>query len=394
MKKVILFFTLLTSICFCFALNVQGAVITSSSISPDSTVCITVSPGGDDDTSVLRKIMTENSSSLLSLTLSEGEYNLNATLPLYDNTTINATGAVINQTANGKGILINANCLNGLGTPSGGYGSLKNVSIKGGTWVGKSKPDKSKTLKDSGYYVGYSTFLFMHAENITIDGCSFKNNYNGHFIEFAGVNNAVVKNCNMALKGSVYVGEPSNEAIQIDNTFQKSNSPVGAPWDDTPSKNISITNCKIKYARGIGTNRVGNSFYQNIKIQKCNITSANEGINIYDTLGVTIKNCTVKSTGKKDDYTSSGIYIGLDSKVKRIKQCNVTISENTVIGCHAGVKICVPNNNTKFGTVQMKNNKLYSTKNKSKALVITNKGKQITKLVSKGNTLSKRDKSK
>ncbi|MGN1329071.1 MAG: hypothetical protein ACI4V4_05165 [Eubacterium sp.] len=390
MKKAILFFTILFSICFCFALNVQGAVITSSSVSPDSIVNITVSPGGDDDTSVLRKIMTDNSEVPLSLTLSEGEYNLTATLPLYDNTTINATGAVINQTANGKGILINANCLNGLGKPSGKYGSLKNVAVNGGTWVGKSTPDTSKTFKDSGYYVGYSTFLFMHAENIRIENCSFKNNYNGHFIEFAGVNNAVVKNCNMALKGSVYVGEPSNEAIQIDNTYQQSNSPVGSPWDDTPCRNISISGCKIKYARGIGTNRIGNSFYENIKIQSCNITSSNEGINIYDTLGVTIKNCTVKSTGKKDNYTSSGIYIGLDSKVKKIKQCNVTISKNTVIGCHAGIKICVLKNNTKFGTVQVNNNKLYSTKNKNKALVITNKGKQITKLVNKGNILKKK----
>lgn len=390
MKKVVLFFTFLFSVCFCFALNVQGAVITSSSISSDSTVHITVSPGGDDDTSVLRKIMKDNSSSPLSLTFTEGEYNLTATLPLYDNTTINADGAVINQNTDGKGILINANCLNGLGAPSGKYGSLKNVVINGGTWVGTTAPDTGKLFKDSGYYVGYSTFLFMHAENIRIENCSFKNNYNGHFVEFAGVNNAVVKNCNMALKGSVYVGEPSNEAIQIDNTYQQSNSPVGSPWDDTPCKNISISGCKIKYARGIGTNRIGNSFYENIKIQKCNITSSNEGINIYDTLGTTIKNCTVKSMGKKDNYTSSGIYIGLDSRVKKGKKCDVLISSNSVTGCHAGIKICVPENNTKFSTVQIKNNKLYSTKNRNKALVITNKGRQITKLVNKGNILKKK----
>ncbi|MDD6658851.1 MAG: hypothetical protein PUE60_02110 [Eubacteriales bacterium] len=392
MKKFTLFFIsfVFTLFAFCFVTN--AAEITSDAVLPNGERQVSVSPNGDEDaTSLINKIMNDCGDNKLSLTLSPGEYHISSTLQLYNNTDINASGATVYQDTNGKGILINARRLDGAQNGKGGYKSLKNVNINGGTWVCKAKPDKSKTFKDSGYYVGYSTFLFLHGENISVNSCSFKNNYNGHFVEFAGVNNGKVTNCNMNVKGSVYVGESSNEAIQIDNTFASSNSPVGAPWDDTASKNITVKNCNIRFARGIGTNRIGKSFYKNINIENCKIVSDNEGINIYDTLGVKINKCNVKSNGKKDDYTSSAIYIGLDDKLSSAqKKKSVTkISNSTAKGLHAGVKICVPANNTKFGTVEVKNNKFYSSKSKNNALRLSYGGKQITKLVNKNNKLKK-----
>lgn len=391
MKKGFLFLLMFAALLFGTVMSANAAQITSSYTDGDGRVRITVVPGGEEeDTALLRRIMKENAQSALVLTLGKGEYKLTATVPLYDNTTIKAGNAVVRQTAAGKGILINANCLNGFGTPSGGYDSLKNVVIDGGMWVTTGKADTTKTLKANGYYVGYSTFLFMHAQNITVKNCSFKNNYNGHFIEFAGVKNGKILNCNMAVKGSKYTGEASNEAIQLDNTYRQSNSPVGYPWDDTVCKNIQIRGCRINYARGIGTNRVGNRFYEKITIKDCTVTAQNEGINIYDTLGVTISGCTVVSKGKKDNYTSCAVYIGLDSKVKALKKCNVTIQNNKLTGYHAGLKICVPKNNTKFNTVTVKKNKLYSRKSKSKAFVTSYNGRQIKKLISKSNTMRKK----
>lgn len=372
-----------------FTVGAQAAVISEDYIDSSGARNVTVTADGGNDTILLRKILNDTAENALVLNFSAGDYHIGATLPVYDNTVINADGAHIYQDAAGKGILINARCLNGVQQGRGKYNSLNNVKINGGTWQGTSLPDTSKTLKSNGYYVGYSTFLFMHAQNISISNCAFVNNYNGHFVELAGVKNATVENCNMAVNGSVYVGEGSNEAIQIDNTYSKSNSPVGYPWDDTASKNITVKNCKIKYARGIGTNKNGNSFFENITIEKCNITSQNEGINIYDALGVKINKCTVKSKGKKDNYTSCGIYVGLESKLSKSKRKkSVTkISACTVSGYHAGLKVCVPKNNTKFGRVELKNNKFYSYKSKSRALYLSYNGKQITKLVKKGNTL-------
>ena len=370
--------------------NVFAAQIDSDYTNDSGTRIVNISPNGDaDDTVSIRKVLKDSMCNSLVVNFAPGEYTLTNSLPIFDNTTFNATGAVFNQKTDGKGLLINGFHMNSsYGKGSGGYSSLKNVVINGGTWVGTAKPNTEKTLKDNGYYVGYSSFLFMHAQNITIKNCSFKNNYNGHFIEFAGVKNAKIENCNMALSDSKYIGEGSNEAIQIDNTYQQSNSPSGAPWDDTACENITITNCKIKFARGIGTNRVGNNFFKNIKIQGCTITSTNEALNMYDVLGLTVNKCTVKTTGKFNDYRSIAFYVGLDSIPKggNASKANTTITGNKIYGNTAGLKIYNLNKKAKFNKVTIKNNKVYSKKGKDKALQLTSR---IKKLQKSKNTLKK-----
>lgn len=370
--------------------NVFAAQIDSDYTNDSGTRIVNISPNGDaDDTVSIRKVLKDSMCNSLVVNFAPGEYTLTNSLPIFDNTTFNATGAVFNQKTDGKGLLINGFHMNSsYGQGSSGYGSLKNVVINGGTWVGTAKPNTEKALKDNGYYVGYSSFLFMHAQNITIKNCSFKNNYNGHFIELAGVKNAKIENCNMALSDSKYIGEGSNEAIQIDNTYQQSNSPSGAPWDDTACENITITKCKIKFARGIGTNRVGNSFFKNIKIQGCTITSTNEALNMYDVLGLTVNKCTVKTTGKFKDYRSIAFYVGLDSipKSGNASKANTTITGNKIYGNTAGLKIYNLNKKTKFNKVTIKNNKLYSKKGKDKALQLTS---GIKKLQKSKNTLKK-----
>lgn len=392
MKKYVMPIAAFIIITFSFCLSANACEVLSDVVD-NGTRYVTISANGlEDDGPKIRSIINECEDNPLVLTLLPGDYHLYSTIALYSNTTINATGASIYQLSDGKGILINARRLDGVSQGKGGYKSIKNILIKGGNWICTSQPDVTKIFKNTGYYVGYSTFLFMHGENITVDSASFKNNYNGHFIEFAGVNKGKIINCNMNVKDSKYVGENSNEAIQIDNTYAKANSPVGAPWDDTPCKNITVKNCDIRFARGIGTNRIGNSFFEKITIQNCEIISDCEGINIYDTLGLDIKNCNIKSMGKKNNYTSCAIYIGLDSKLsaKNRKKSITKLTGNTTYGCHAGVKICIPANNTKFGTIELKKNKFYSSKSKKYALRLSYNGKQISKFVSKNNTLKKK----
>lgn len=397
MKKLSsIFISILTCLVLVFAISItaNAAQIDSDEITEDGTRVVYISPNGDeDDTKVIRKIFVDTQTEPLVVNFAAGEYTLSNSLPMFDNTTINATGAVFNQITDGKGILINGyfhseTTQSSYGKGKGGYNSLNNLSVNGGTYVGTAKPNTTKTLKDNGFYVGYSTFLFMHAQNITIKNCTFKNNYNGHFIEFAGVNNATVTNCNLGVSDSKYVGEKSNEAIQIDNTYQSSNSPSGAPWDDTASKNITISNCKINFPRGIGTNRVGKSFYSNIKIDKCNITSSNEALNMYDVLGLKITNCTVNTTGKYKDYRSVALYVGLDSKPNKsqYKSAKTYISNNKITGYTAAVKVWNINKSAKFKLVQINNNKLNSRKSKDSALQVT---KSVEKLTNKKNTIKK-----
>lgn len=393
MKKIlsaIFSLCLFAAIIFCVS-TVSAAQIDFDETDDAGIRTVNISPNGDaDDTVSIRKVLKDSMCNKLVINFAPGNYTLTNSLPIFDNTTINASGAVFNQTTDGKGLLINGFHMNSsYGKGSGGYGSLKNVVINGGTWVGKATPNTEKELKSNGYYVGYSSFLFMHAQNITIKNCSFKNNYNGHFIELAGVKNAKIENCNMAVSGSKYVGEGSNEAIQIDNTYQKSNSPSGAPWDDTACENITVSNCKIKFARGIGTNRVGNTFFKNIKIQGCTITSTNEALNMYDTLGLTVNKCTIKTTGKFKDYRSIAMYIGLDSvpKGKNASSANATVTSNKIYGYTAGIKIYSHKSNAKFNKVSVKGNKIYCKKGKNNALQITN---SIKKLNKSKNTLKKK----
>lgn len=376
-------------------MKAQAAEVVSKKTTAKGVKVYVIKPDNKkNDYQVIRDCLQSNGDKGVEITLQKGKYQTDKVWRLYNNTKINAKGATITQKAKGKGIFINRRYLNSdLGTGKGGYTSCSNITIDGGTWVGTSEPDKTKTKKSNGYYVGYSTFLFMHGKNITVKNCSFKNNYNGHFVEFAGISNGKIINCNMNVTGSKYVGESANEAIQLDNTFKKSNSPVGNPWDDTPCVNITVSGCKIKFARGIGTNRVGNKFFKNIKIENNTITATKgEGINAYDVLGLTIRNNTVNVTHKAKNYESTGIYIGLDTKVSKLSDYKTVIEKNKITGYHAGIKVwsLVNNGDHKkayFGTITIQNNTVLSKMKKANSIYIPYKGAQVKKLVNKGNKI-------
>lgn len=342
----------------------------------------TISSEGDQDaTALLSDCLKGNDNNGVKITLLPGNYELRYTLRFKSNTTFIATGATITQTKAGNGFVMNGT------SAQGKYGSIQNILIDGGTWIGTSSPNTEKTKKSNGYYVGYSGFLFNHGENITIQNCSFKNNYNGHFIEFAAVQNGTITNCNMNMSGSKYVGEATNEAIQIDNTYAKANSPNGEPWDDTPCKNITIENCDIKFARGIGTNRKGKNFFENINIINNNITSTKgEGINAYDVKGLTITGNTIKVTHKTNNYLSTGIYVGLDSKISKWGKYSTTITGNNVTGYRNGIKI-YSLSGSKFNKIVLKNNTIASRKSKADALSLHTAC--IKKLTNKNNKLKK-----
>lgn len=349
-----------------------------------------ISEDGEDDFGIIQKCISSNGDAGVFIILQPGTYYIEEAFKVFNNTTITATGSTIVETVNGKGFVMNCRFEGSkYGNGQGGYNSCKNIIVDGGTWVGTYKPDPTKRKKSDGFYVGYSGFMFMHGKNITVKNASFKNNYNGHFIEFAGIKNGKIVNCNMNIKGSKYVGESNNEAIQIDNTYAKENSPIGAPWDDTPCVNITVQGCNIKYVRGIGTNRIGTSSYVNINILENTILSTKgEGINAYDIIGLKVCNNTVKVLHKKDDYTSVGLYLGLDSKINTWGTYSTLISDNKITGYSAGIKI-VGFNGATFEKVSIKNNNLLSRKSKENALVIPYKGKQIKNLINSRNILKK-----
>lgn len=226
-------------------------------------------------------------------------YYIDGTINLFDDVTINAHGATIKQVTNGKPIFINAhfigsnNVFNMKPKSVKGYNRCKNISINGGTYITTGKPDpKAKKSKYGKYKHGYSCFLFMHAQNVHIDGATLVNNYNGHFIEFAGVKNSSITN--VTIKGK-YTGDSTNEAIQLDTNYNKANSPTGAPYDGTPCKNITIQNCNINVSKmsvGIGTNYQCKKTSSNIKILNNKIKVKKYAVALYKCKNITVKGNT------------------------------------------------------------------------------------------------------
>lgn len=372
-------------------INVKAAAVTKEYTEDTGKKVIeiaAVNPKKSSD-KVIQKALASNNNNDLKVILLPGEYTIKNLLKVFDNTELIANGATITQKKKGKGLIINARYEGSkYGEPTGGYNSCRNITIDGGTWIGQLAPSTSKELKDNGCYVGYSNFMFLHGKDITIKNLTIKNNYNGHLIEFGGIRNGLILNCNLADKDSKYAGESDNEAIQLDNTYEYENSPVGAPYDDTPCKNITIKNCKIKFARGIGTNPKGDSAYSDIIIENNDIISTkSEGINLYDCESARIINNRIKVEHDKLNYQSSACRIGTSEENDDIINPALVIAGNNINGYLTGLNISDTYKNG-YATVIIKNNKLKARYNKKNALNIK-EDIIFEKIVKKDNKISK-----
>jgi parallel beta-helix repeat protein len=195
------------------------------------------------------------------VTISKGNYRIDRVIYIYSNTTLIATGSTFTRRDN-----IISNGYNNSAYSAKGYSGASNITIKGGTWDIAVPYSQANTTNTT---VMHSTFRFGHCSNITISGCTFKNNYNCHDIEMGGVNNAVIKNCTFSNDKNVnkFVTDGGKEAVQIDLNTQPA-VPYFPSYDYTTSKNITIKNntFKNKY-RAIGSHHamIGTS-YDNISV--------------------------------------------------------------------------------------------------------------------------------
>lgn len=174
---------------------------------------------------------------------------------------------------------------------SSGYGSIKNIFILGGTWIGKNS-NKSTLMRMS------------HCKNLTFDGCTFIDGGGKHQVELAAVKNCTIKHCtfqDMAVKSS---GSEKCEALQFDapchtriykETYE----------DGTPMKNVTVTDCYFKNVpRGIGThNLLVGAYHTNVEISNNRFENVPQGAIV--ALG--FKNATI--TGNVISECSAGILV-------------------------------------------------------------------------------------
>ena len=248
-------------------------------------------------------------------------YYIDKTLKLYDNVTFIANGATIRQVTKGKGIFINAlykDSSDNVGSKRkiGGYSRCKNITVTGGKYITTGQPGSTKRSKN-GWRFGYSTFLFMHGTNIKISGVTISNNYNGHWIELAGCKDSSIKNS--TFNGS-YRGDSTNEVVQLDVTKSSSNSPQGAPWDGTVTKNVSVSGCHFNVPgiyRGIGTNNASSRSYSSIKVKGNSFYVKAFAASFYKVSGLTISGNKF-SKGKVLVSKCSKVSLGKTEKKRKV----------------------------------------------------------------------------
>lgn len=190
------------------------------------------------------------------VTVSKGYYKLDRTIIVYSNTKLNASGSYFRYYGN---LLRNGFDKNK--TAGYGYNSAKNITIKGGEWEQLIEYKYAGTLNTS---IMHSTFRFAHCKNIKVNNAAFKNNYNCHDVEIAGVKDADISGNNFYNKKSVngIQNDGGRESVQIDvNTA--SAMPYFPSYDKTSCRNINIHDNTFKNKfRAIGSHHavIGNAF--------------------------------------------------------------------------------------------------------------------------------------
>ena len=237
--------------------------------------------------------------SKLTVKIPKGTYNLDTTLYIHSNTTIEAAeGAVFKKMDNHNGKESYGPILESkINNDKGGYGNCHDIAIIGGVW------DSIEVMKNS---VGTESFRFIHCDNVTVKNAVLCNVPEGsHLIVLAGTSNAVIDHCEFY----GYGGTEPKEAVQLDIVHNADIVPTAqedeVKWDDLPCKNITISNCNFHdFSRAIGSH------------------TAVKGV-MHD--GITISGNTIKNMA--------------EVAIKLFNYKNTTVKNNTITDCVAGVLV-------------------------------------------------------
>jgi hypothetical protein len=311
----------------------------------------------------------------------KGTYDVTQILTIYSNTTIDLTGATLvrkNPSHIFRGY-VNPNI-------SYMYNAVKNVSIKGGTFVGDG-------LKQSGSIMG-----FLHADNILLDNITFKHTYYSHAIDLPACKNVTIHKC----KFSGRIIDPKGsyrEEIQYDVAFY-----CGYPYYNKNAKvyngnhciNLTIDSCEFSDSNFcIGTHTESSSSnkkHKNIKIINCKakgnvIKYAGCFAKIINTDGFIIKGNDISQFTKGIVITSCGRFYNNNGNIISSKpsgktgSCNGDIEDNNIYNCKgsstAGIQTRSEFDDLIHSDITIKNNNLDLNNAKAKNDIDISKAKNI-----------------
>lgn len=169
------------------------------------------------------------------VTVPAGSYGLSYVLRMYSYTTLDLRGVTLRRTNDGN--MLRAGDEDGESTGATGYDYYKNITVLGGVFDGD---------------YGENTIIkAFHTTNFTMDGCTLKNESEGHMTEFAGVDGLTVRGCTFQNQ-LLTKGHYGYEAIQLDvlHPFHITNGRC----EDLACKNVLVENCTFdNVPRGVGS---------------------------------------------------------------------------------------------------------------------------------------------
>ncbi len=233
-------------------------------------------------------------------------------------------------------------------TNSGGYKSLKNVEIYGGTW--NQNQSSGRTKCDNGEAINMTVFLFSHSEGINVHDTTVKNVRSEHAFIFDGCKNVSVKN--VTFRDFFVPTDGDNiyamEAIHFDIT-----NAVGSaeePLDDTPCVDVTVTGCVFNNViSGVG------SHHSDAVLSTVN-KNYNISNNTFEKLQGNAINASLVDGGT---FTNNTLKSGAGDFFQAVSARNLVVDGNSVDGSRYG--IYVDRGNHGSGDITIKNNTIKNT---------------------------------
>ncbi len=240
----------------------------------------------------------------------DGKYYLSRSLYIFSNTTLKLgpNAFIYEMSTFERGVMIIGThlksdgeicvcCVGQEGVVCDGYGYSKchDITIDGGTWVAYKNPK-------TGYCPGSQIVGIRHAHDITIKNMTCKN-ASGHSVNLSGVDTATVSNVTFDTsnpnKGETADILVTREFIHLDYCNELGEPAYGVPYDNTPSKNITVENCTFTNGySGVGNHHElprGGEISSNIVVRGCTFNKMKSyAVGEYSVDGLTVENCNAK----------------------------------------------------------------------------------------------------
>ncbi|MBL5776988.1 right-handed parallel beta-helix repeat-containing protein [Bacillus sporothermodurans] len=292
---------------------------------------LTTKTGTDDSKAFQRALdLAIDPQDSVTLFIPTGTYRMAQELKIYSNTTIICAPNVRIIRDHSKYLMMNGN-RSTEPNPSNytGYNGRGNIHIIGGIWDGNGVNQTSKA----------SIFHLGHGDNITFQGMTLMDVSTSHHVEFNACRNIRVDKCKfLGMANLDTTGETFNECIQLD--LSKGSVTTIGSGDNTPCKDVWITDCYFGNSDTVGSGAIGRAVgshtsttgrqHENVNIDNCTVENARTwAFRVYNYKRVSITNNKIINCAQGINWRAS--ITGADTTDSNGNQVGAEVTEGGVI---------------------------------------------------------------